>query len=86
MATPARKTTAGNDQAIIQGLQTKLDPSMSLPINGKTYSPASLAALIQRRIDLCNAIVTTKAQWLATIHEYETLTRLSPLRSDVQQA
>lgn len=75
MTTLRRDATNGNDQLVIQGILTELDPSRTLDLNGKTYSPASLAALIQRRVDLFLAIGQAKAQWLDQIAQYEALSK-----------
>ena len=70
MATPQRVTTRGNDQPIVKGILTELDPSMALYLNGKPYTPAQLAAFVQRRTYLFQRIVKTKALWLARIEQY----------------
>ena len=70
MATPQRVTTSGSDQQIVKGILTELDPNMALYLNGKQYTPAQLAAFVQRRTYLFQRIVKTKALWLARIDQY----------------
>ncbi len=70
MATPRRSTTTGNDVYIIKGIETELDPSMVLHLNGKTYTPAQLAAFVRRRLYLHRRINKSKALWLSAIAKY----------------
>ena len=42
----------------------------TLLLGATTYTPQSLAAFIQSRIDLANAAVTTRAHWRATVASY----------------
>ncbi len=44
-----------------------------LPLGATTYTPGSLAAFIQSRIDAANAVNTTKASWLAAVKTYEAI-------------
>jgi hypothetical protein len=73
MSTPSRKTTSGADGNVITAIRAQLETVTVIPAAGKTYSPDEVAALVQRRIDLSNAIVTSRAAWLATIQQYDEL-------------
>jgi hypothetical protein len=73
MSTPSRKTTSGTDGNVITAIHTQLETVSVIPAAGKPYSPDEVAALVQRRIDLSNAIVTSRAAWLATIQQYDEL-------------
>ncbi len=45
----------------------------SLFLGGTAYSPGSLAALIQSRIDAANAVSTAMSAWLAAVHTYQAI-------------
>ena len=70
MATPRRDKTTGNDQTVLKGIETELDPNMVLHLNGKAYTPAQLAAFVRRRAHLLRRINKSKALWLSAIDKY----------------
>jgi hypothetical protein len=71
--TPVRSKTAGNDQQVILGIKQDLQSMTSLPLGGTTYTPQSLVAVIQSRIDATNAVVTAKANWQSAAKTYKAI-------------
>jgi hypothetical protein len=67
--TTSRTTIQGKDQQVLEGINKSLTIP-TLLLGSTSYTPATLAAFIQHRIDLANAVGTTKATWLATVREY----------------
>jgi hypothetical protein len=65
-----RSSKQGKDQEVIQGVQKDLQTMSSLPLGGTTYTPGSLVAFIQSRIDAGNEVEATKAEWLKAVHAY----------------
>ena len=70
MATPRRDMVVGKDSKIVEGIENELDPTMVLHLNGKTFTPAQLAAFVRRRLHLLQRIEKRKARWLSAIAEY----------------
>jgi hypothetical protein len=68
-----RSSKKGKDQEVIQGVQKDLQTMSSIPLGGTTYTPGSLVAFIQRRIDAGTEVETTKAAWLKAVHAYWTI-------------
>ncbi len=60
---PNRTSTAAKDAQVILGINKDLLTMSNLPLGGQTYSPSSLAARIQSRIDAANAVISAKANW-----------------------
>ncbi len=71
--TKNRTSTQGKDQQVIVGIKTDLQTMSSLPLGGATYTPSSLSAFIQSRIDAANAVITAKANWLSAAKTYEAI-------------
>jgi hypothetical protein len=67
----SKVTTTGADQAVIAGIKTDLQSMSSIPLGASTYTPTSLAAAIQARIDASNAVATTKAAWQGAVKTYD---------------
>ncbi len=65
-----RSSKQGRDQEVIQGVQKDLQTMSNLPLGGTTYTPGSLVAFIQSRIDAGTAVETPKAEWLKAVHAY----------------
>jgi hypothetical protein len=63
MTTTNRTNTQGKDQQLINGIQKNLEQMSSLALGGTTYTPATLVAFIQSRIDAANQVATAKATW-----------------------
>jgi hypothetical protein len=61
----------GRDQQVLEGIHKALQGVPTLVLGATTYTPATLAAFIQSRVDLANAVDTTRAQWLATVKAYD---------------
>jgi hypothetical protein len=73
MTTPSRITTQGKDAQVLEGINKDLQTMSVLPLGATTYSPGSLAAFIQSRIDAANAVNTTRAAWLDALKTYEAI-------------
>lgn len=69
----SRTTTSGKDQQVLVGIAEELQTIPTLLLGATTYTPASLAAFIQSRIDLANEVVTTRATWRSTVTAYAAL-------------
>jgi hypothetical protein len=69
--TLARTTIQGRDQQILKGIALDLQSMPVLHLGAMTFSPSSLSAYVQRRIDLANAVETSRAAWLATVEAYD---------------
>jgi hypothetical protein len=63
MTTKNRTNTQGKDQQLINGIQKDLEQMSSLALGGTTYTPTTLVAFIQSRIDAANQVATAKATW-----------------------
>jgi hypothetical protein len=70
---PNRVSTQGKDQQVIVGIKQDLQTMSSLPLGGQTYTPSSLVAFIQSRIDAANAVLAAKANWLNASKTYEAI-------------
>ena len=77
MPTTKRITTrtgiTGEDQQVIAGIKLDLQSMSSFPLGGTTFTPTSLAAFIQSRIDAANAVTTAKANWLSAVKTYDAI-------------
>jgi hypothetical protein len=73
----SRTTTIGRDQQVLQGIADELQSIPTLPLGATSFTPASLAAFIQSRIDLANAVVTARAQWRDTVATYDAASALA---------
>ena len=77
MTTTKRVTTrtgiTGEDQQVIAGIKQDLQQMSSFPLGGATFTPTSLVAFIQSRIDAASAVATTKANWLSAVKTYEAI-------------
>jgi hypothetical protein len=61
----------GADQQILYGVRTHLQTVPALYLGGKVYSPATLEARVQQRIDKSVAIVNASAALDQAIRDYE---------------
>lgn len=75
MTTPSKATTDSRDQQILQGIQKDLQTMTNLQLGGSTYTPGSLAALVQSRIDAATRVDTTKASWQSAVRTYQAIHR-----------
>lgn len=72
--TTNRTNTQAHDGQIIAGITKHLQNVQApLLLGGQSFTPASLIAFFQSRIDLANQATTAKAQWLDLVKQYETL-------------
>jgi Tfp pilus assembly major pilin PilA len=70
---PNRTNTAAKDAQVIVGINKDLQTMSNLPLGGQTYTPSSLAAQIQSRIDAANAVAQAKANWQHLAATYEAI-------------
>ena len=68
-----RPSTAAHDAQIIVGIQKDLQTVSQIPLDGDIYTPQSLTAFVQSRIDATNKVVTAKAAWLDAAKTYKAL-------------
>jgi hypothetical protein len=68
-----RPSTAAHDAQIIVGVEKDLQNVSQIPLDGDTYTPQSLVAFIQSRIDANNKVLTTKAAWADATKTYKAL-------------
>ncbi len=81
----SKGTTLNRDQQILAGIGKDLQTMPDLLLGGTTFTPGSLAALIQSRIDAANAVDTAKANWLAAVKTYQSLnTEVGPVVHDLR--
>jgi hypothetical protein len=73
MTTSNKTTTQAHDTVLIAGITKDLKTVSSMPLAGSTYTPVTLIALIQSRINSANAVETARANWLAAIAAYQGL-------------
>ena len=57
-----RTITQGTDQQVIDGIKKDLQTMSSLSLGGTTYTPTTLEALIQSRIDAANGVISMLAR------------------------
>jgi hypothetical protein len=86
MATQNRTNTQGKDQQVIQGVNKDLSTMSSLPLGAETYTPASLVAFVQSRIDAANQVAVAKAAWQNAAKAYDALnTKVTVVVHDLKQ-
>ncbi len=73
--TISKQSTQSRDQQILAGIQKDLQNVPSLLLGGTTYTPGSLAAFIQSRIDAVNQVATAKANWLNAVKTYQAINK-----------
>ena len=88
MSTTSKTITQGKDNQVITGIRDELQPTSTLVLGTKTFTPQSLADFVQRRIDLGSAVGVARAAWLEAIRVYDVANRetnvvLSDLRNVV---
>jgi hypothetical protein len=72
VAKTSRTKKQGTDQQVIAGIKADLlQSTTSMPLGGTSYTPASLMAFVQSRIDAGNEVVTAKAAWQAAATRYK---------------
>ena len=70
---PNRTTQQARDGQVIAGIKKDLQTVASISLDGDTYTPTSLVALIQSRIDALNKVAIAKAAWHDAITQYEAI-------------
>jgi hypothetical protein len=86
MATKNRTSTQGRDQQVIAGIQKDLSTMSNLPLGSETFTPASLVAFVQSRIDAANEVTVAKANWQNASKTYEALdTKATIVVHDLKQ-
>jgi hypothetical protein len=74
MSSPNRTDTQAHDGQIIAGVTKNLQNAQTpLTLGGQSFTPASLIAFFQSRIDAANQIAAAKAQWIDLTTKYATL-------------
>jgi hypothetical protein len=68
-----RTLTQGQDQQVLEGVKKDLQDIASLYLGGRPFTPATLEACIQARIDAASEIAAAKAQWEAACRAYDAL-------------
>jgi len=79
MTTISRVTTQGRDKQVLHGIETELQTVATLYLGSETFTPATLADFVQNRINLANAIDTTRAAWEAALSEYDAVNKQTDL-------
>lgn len=81
----SQSTTIEKDTQVLGGIAKDLQTTSNLYLGGTTYTPGSLAALIQSRIDAANAVNTTKANWQSAVKTYKAInTEVTPIVRDLR--
>jgi hypothetical protein len=73
MTTINKTTTLARDTHIIAGITKDLTTTPTLLLAGSPYTPVTLTALVQSRIDAANAVASARATWLAAVATYDAL-------------
>ncbi|HEY1692941.1 MAG TPA: hypothetical protein VGG39_12310 [Polyangiaceae bacterium] len=68
-----RLLTSGTDQRLIDGVRADLQEVPAMRLGGREFTPATLEAFLQARLDAYNAIAAAKAAWEQTIDAYGVL-------------
>jgi hypothetical protein len=69
----SRTETLALDKQILVGIQTDLQTTSTISLGGTSYTPTSLAAFIQSRIDAANALAAAKASWQNAARSYDAI-------------
>jgi hypothetical protein len=81
----SQSTTLEKDEQVLGGIARDLQQVPNLYLGGSTYTPGSLTALIQSRIDAADAVNTTRASWLAAVKTYQAInTEVTPVVRDLR--
>jgi hypothetical protein len=75
----SRSAKQGKDQEVIQGVQKDLLTMSSIPLGGTMYTPGSLVAFVQSRIDAGNQVTTARANWLKAVKAYQAIDKQADL-------
>jgi hypothetical protein len=81
----SKETILNRDEQILAGIGKDLQTMPSLLLGGTTFTPGSLTALIQSRVEAANAVDTAKANWLTAVKTYRALdTEIAPVVHDLR--
>ncbi len=81
-----RTTKQARDGQVIVGIKKDLQSVTSIPLDGDTYTPTSLVAFIQSRIDSATKVATAKAAWIDATTQYDTIdTKATAVVSGLKQ-
>lgn len=73
MSNQNRAVKQAHDAQMIVGVEKDLQNVASLLLAGETFTPKSLQAFFQSRIDAANAVVTARAHWLDTVKAFKAI-------------
>jgi hypothetical protein len=73
MSTINRSTTQAHDAQVIAGIKKDLQATTTLLLAGSSYTPTSLVALVQSRIDQASKVAIARASWLAEVATFQKL-------------
>jgi len=83
--TTSKINTQNQDMQILAGIQKDLQNVPSLLLGGTTYTPGSLAAFIQSRVDTVDVVFSAKARWLDAVKTYKAInTEAKPVVRDLR--
>jgi hypothetical protein len=68
-----KATTQAHDGQVIAGIKKDLQSATTIMLIGEAYTPTSLIALYQSRIDAANAVATTKAKYTEAVATYQAI-------------
>jgi hypothetical protein len=68
-----RATRQAKDGQVILGINKDLQTLSQIPLAGQMFTPMSLVALIQSRIDAANKVATAKAAWQDAVKAYRAI-------------
>ena len=81
-----RAATQARDGQVIAGIEKNLQNVPSLQLEGETYTPTSLTALIESRIKAAQAVDVAKASWLDAVKTYEAIdAKVTPAMRGLRQ-
>jgi hypothetical protein len=68
-----RLVTQGHDVQAVEGIRKNLQGATVLHLGARTFTPSSLEARVQARIDAANAIAAARARWLDAVAVYDAI-------------
>jgi hypothetical protein len=75
LGSPKQSSVQQHDEQILQAITQELQQVSDLFLGGTAYTPASLASLIQSRIDAAGLVGSAKAGWLSAVQAYAVTNR-----------
>ncbi len=81
----SQQQTEIRDEQLLAGISKDLQTMPSLFLGGTSYTPGSLATLIQSRIDAANAVSIALSSWLSAVHAYQAIdAQTTPVVNDLR--